>query len=579
MANESITLFNFYHRYRWNHIDFTTLQDSLYENLRGFAEGVYKGSVLTGFAAYSFGVYGEDNEIWVDGGIAVSRNGNLLVAKTPQNLTIEAPATHPVRCLVVARAKTESTNYITEPTDPMSSVPLNSVRSMELVVLRGAEAASPDYPPPDYQTDVVLAGVRIAPGQTKFELVDFDYEQRDVPGKQSDVYAQNISKADTRLRPYKFANIVTIQKSQIENPRAFSYIVGNRPSIFPKTSLGGYSGVDCWVYMETGAIGGGDEASPDFTPVIPTSGNAVVACIGINANDEVEVAYGSEGTRQECLDGIINQAPTGPGSVSIPSNTKPICFVICYSSNGTNINEIDVIDCRSEATINNSAFVGGLKLVDSSGETVEHTAAEGVTSTATYMWPDDGDPGQVLSTDGSGGLSWIDAGVTLPTAMSDTEATALGYKTYVHNGTYSGGNAPSVTYQTWNGTTFGTSTSFVSIRNSYFIPYQMNDGTWRLKFSMDTNFAGPPGSDNFQFAIRINGVQFDKTSTQIGQVYVMDGGYPVTASLTFGTHYTPYSGLADYSMVVNFWGGGTESWTDMVVRGDIKLSAKPTWAY
>lgn len=355
MANESITLFNFYHRYRWNHIDFTTLQDSLYENLRGFAEGVYKGSVLTGFATYAFGIYGEDNEIWVDGGIAVSRNGNLLVAKMPQNLTIEAPTTHPVRCLVVARAKTESTNYITEPTDPMSSVPLNSVRSMELVVLRGAEAASPDYPSPDYQTDVVLAGVRIAPGQTKFELVDFDYEQRDVPGRQSDVYAQNISKADTRLRPYKFGNLVTIQKSQIENPRAFSYIVGNRPSVFPKTSLGGYSGVDCWVYMETGAIGGGDEVSPDFTPVIPTSGNAVVACIGINANDEVEVAYGSEGTRQECLDGIINQAPAGPGSISIPSNTKPICFVICYSSNGTNINEIDVIDCRSEATISTSA--------------------------------------------------------------------------------------------------------------------------------------------------------------------------------------------------------------------------------
>lgn len=354
MANESITLFNFYHRYRWNHIDFTTLQDSLYENLRGFAEGVYKGSVLTGFATYSFGVYGEDNEIWVDGGIAVSRNGNLLVAKMPQNLTIEAPTTHPVRCLVVARAKTESTNYITEPTDPMSSVPLNSVRSMELVVLRGAEAASPDYPSPDYQTDVVLAGVRIAPGQTKFELVDFDYEQRDVPGKQSDVYAQNISKADTRLRPYKFANLVTIQKSQIENPRAFSYIVGNRPSIFPKTSLGGYSGSDCWINMETGAIGGGDEASPDFTPVIPTSGNAIVACIGINPNDEVEVAYGTQGTRQECLDGIINQASAGAGSVSIPSGTKPICFVICYSSNGTNINEVDVIDCRSDAVISES---------------------------------------------------------------------------------------------------------------------------------------------------------------------------------------------------------------------------------
>lgn len=191
-----------------------------------------------------------------------------------------------------------------------------------------------------------------------------------------------------------------------------------------------------------------------------------------------------------------------------------------------------------------------------------------------------GSAGQVLTSDGSGVLSWTTpgGGVTLPTEMSDTEATALGHKTYVHNGTYNGSNAPSVTYQLWNGTAFGSSTSFVSIRNSYFIPYQMDDGTWRLKFSIDTNFVGPPGGGELQFAIRINGVQFDKTSTQIGQVHVMDGAFPVSASLTFGTHYTPYAGLADYSMVVNFW-DGTEWWTDMVVSGDIKLSAKPTWAY
>ena len=356
MALSDIPLYNFYRRYLWTADDFEGWQTGMVDYTRAQFEGTFGGAILTGGAVAPSGL-----GVSVNPFIATGPSGNLLVIDSVNTVSLAAPSANSRRDYIVARPLLVNANYITKPTDPNVTVPLNTLQKAEIVLIEGTAASAPEYPATG-ANDVILCGVRTEASQVAISLVDIDLEPRSIVGKNSSIQ-QNAGKYDDRLRPYKYTNqIVAVKPSQLFSPqaRAFSFVNKQNPSIFPKDLSGNFVQADTYLNFQTGAITGGDAVSADFTPTIPTTGNAIVAYIGIKGDDTLTVAYGTVGTRQQCYDGIQNQTAAGAGSVTLTANTKPIAFVIVYSSNGTTVTDLDFVDCRGGAAIGSSAVgVGG----------------------------------------------------------------------------------------------------------------------------------------------------------------------------------------------------------------------------
>ena len=136
---------------------------------------------------------------------------------------------------------------------------------------------------------------------------------------------------------------------------------------------------------------------------------------------------------------------------------------------------------------------------------------------------------------------------TMPTSMTDAEATRLGLKSYSHGTTYNAGIAPTVTG--------GSGFSHIG---SSFVPYQMQSGSWRLRFN----------------------VSFSQTSSTTADIFIAgilalrDSAISVThnaaETFVFGRS------IAASNQLVVRSGSSTSTYS---CSGDIDLSAKPTWAY
>lgn len=136
---------------------------------------------------------------------------------------------------------------------------------------------------------------------------------------------------------------------------------------------------------------------------------------------------------------------------------------------------------------------------------------------------------------------------TFPSTMDDATATRIGLKVYTHTTAYNGGNAPTIT---------ATSAGLNSV-SSRFMPYQVQDGSWRLRFTVDYNFS--PGTTNAD--LFISGL------TPVGS----DQSIAVSsdnASMVYGR-------MIGGSIVSKSVGGVT----GYHASGDIALGAKPSWAY
>jgi hypothetical protein len=322
------------------------------DHSRGMFEGLVNGAVLEGFEVnLTAGL-----EVEVSEGIASGPTGYLHVVNQVTALELDAAATGIRKDLVVVRPNLVDNGFITKPTNPFDSVPLRTAQESAIVVLKGVESNSPEYPATG-PNDVILFGVRVEVGQTDLAESDIDFEIRDLIGKNSN-FQQDAAKFDDRLRPFKVDNkTLGIKPSQLEPPfaRVFSYVNKSGPSIFPKNLAGLYNPADTFLDFDTGVISGGDEASSPFSPTIPTAGSFVVASVGLQANDVLVVAYGAEGTREQCFEGIKNQAASGPGSVVIPGGVKPIAFVVLGSDDGLEITELDFFDCRGVFGVGDNA--------------------------------------------------------------------------------------------------------------------------------------------------------------------------------------------------------------------------------
>jgi len=142
--------------------------------------------------------------------------------------------------------------------------------------------------------------------------------------------------------------------------------------------------------------------------------------------------------------------------------------------------------------------------------------------------------------------------------MDNSTATRLGLKQYLHGTTYNGGNAPTVTLTSGGGT-------LSAVNRAVFIPYQMQDGAWRMKFNFSTTLSAVSRT-TVVFAVA--GVTFKGESSYYQSVSGTSGN----ASPVIDAFTVPNTGTIqlDYS-------SGTT--TGHFVSGDVELDSKPTWAY
>jgi len=144
-----------------------------------------------------------------------------------------------------------------------------------------------------------------------------------------------------------------------------------------------------------------------------------------------------------------------------------------------------------------------------------------------------------------------------PTALSDSQATALGMKRYLSGTTYNNGVAA-----TWSGSNWTTS-------QGVSIPYQLQDGTWRIKFCLTGDVAGASSNNQYQ-NISLAGIT---TIAFYQGIAVYDAGAQGRGA-AMSAAMNPSA-----STIVMLWGNTSTFNTTFSFVGDFAITAKPTWAY
>lgn len=146
---------------------------------------------------------------------------------------------------------------------------------------------------------------------------------------------------------------------------------------------------------------------------------------------------------------------------------------------------------------------------------------------------------------------------SLTSSLDDATATQLGLKQYLHGTTYSGGIAPTV----------ASGQAGFSVVRAAFIPYQTQDGTWRVKFNIAASITSASLSS---IIVTVNGIVFKSTTTFWQSIC----GYQNTAGNAVAS--ATFVGAGSNQIVANFV---TATVTYTNATGDVELNAKPTWAY
>ena len=145
---------------------------------------------------------------------------------------------------------------------------------------------------------------------------------------------------------------------------------------------------------------------------------------------------------------------------------------------------------------------------------------------------------------------------TMPTSMTDAEATRLGLKTYSHGTTYTGSpNSPTIILFVGGGT-------LTSVQQGDFIPYQTQDGNWRLKFSVSVAVSS---TARVEVVLRVAGV----VSAAFVQTFAGSTNAQVAMTRLRNTASGGDINLEHPSTIID----------NYYASGDIKLTSKPSWAY
>lgn len=136
--------------------------------------------------------------------------------------------------------------------------------------------------------------------------------------------------------------------------------------------------------------------------------------------------------------------------------------------------------------------------------------------------------------------------------LDDATATRLGLKQYLHGTTYNGGIAPTITLGGGGGT-------LSSVDLSSFIPYQTQDGTWKLKVNIVVTVSS---------AVRTLAA-LDVVGISVGTLQAIYG-LSSTSPLTATSYVSSNRFQIDHS---------SSTTTKYYFSGEVVLSSKPTWAY
>lgn len=149
------------------------------------------------------------------------------------------------------------------------------------------------------------------------------------------------------------------------------------------------------------------------------------------------------------------------------------------------------------------------------------------------------DAGTILS--GTVGAARLPA----PSSYADAEATRMGLKIYRTGVAYNGGNTI-------------TATGTTGITYSSFVPYQMQDGTWRMKININANTSA---------------------STAISLIISSVSAISASQALSVGNYGTGFGGTLDNTGGLRLNGYAPTNVTSWIMSADIELASKPNWAY
>jgi len=147
---------------------------------------------------------------------------------------------------------------------------------------------------------------------------------------------------------------------------------------------------------------------------------------------------------------------------------------------------------------------------------------------------------------------------SLTSSLDDATATQLGLKQYVHGTNYNGGNAPTVS---------GSQAGFSVIR-AVFIPYQTQDGSWRLRVNLVATYTLASVTS---MSVSINGIVSKNVST-----YYQTAAVSINSSGTLNSSKTD---IAPNGNTFSIQAIAAATSNTVSINGDIELNAKPTWAY
>jgi hypothetical protein len=209
----------------------------------------------------------------------------------------------------------------------------------------------------------------------------------------------------------------------------------------------------------------------------------------------------------------------------------------------------------SSAGIDNRSGNVGVSLKKVSGSDTDVDVAWGQYRTGTTAWTNNTFYWRVVKYPGV--IQSAQADLAAPEAMDAATATRLGHYVYEHGTTYAGGNAPTVTANA------GLTGSLSSVNFNQFIPYQMSDGSWRMKFTLNVSLSGDSRSSA---ELDLNGV------TAAAHTAELDG-------FAEGATTTYYAWWPKNGNTMNIDLGAARTTAEYHFAGDIALASKPTWAY
>lgn len=236
---------------------------------------------------------------------------------------------------------------------------------------------------------------------------------------------------------------------------------------------------------------------------------------------------------------IGNTGVTAIGANKVTNSQLAQMATLTIKGNNTGgaSNPIDLTVAQTTAILN--AFVGD----SGSGGTKGLVPA-----------PTTGDGAKYLKGDGT----WDPGTAVLPTAMSDSSASALGYKTYYHGTTYNGGIAPTITLAAGGG-------SLSSVIRGEFTPVQRQDGTWKLIFHIGVSVSS---TSRTNATLAINAVTFKNTANFFQPFAPM-----ASTAISLQQCY------ADPNTANLSFNHAASTTTAYYATGEAILESKPSWVY